>query len=403
MRIFFTRHGQVFSEKYYQGDAQRPVGNTALSELGKEQAAIVGKRLQELDFKGVIVASPYDRTLETAQIIAEIVDAKIYPLVALQEMFVERAPDNPFNGFSGEQIVQKYNRTELRYPLPFPWWENKNDDLAEVIERVKNGLASVLPDLIKRTDVLLVGHAATAVAVRHLFGITDKLMDFHWNCHLSLLYDTDGGMPYACDCGHLPMDKRTGNALLAVDKNGEMEQKLATVYAFKQKYGDNLVLHIGDTESANYIEFARLIDAVKPKVIVHTGDLADEIKAGRIESVRSYWKQSAWTMIDIMKRSGARVIIVPGNNDLADILRERTDVEVVAPCTVMQFGGKKVYLTHSVKSIETQSDAEIYLYGHGQTGETRTKTDNRRGDKKYFNDSWGSSLHCFEKDAHVIL
>ena len=403
MRIFFTRHGQVFSAQCYQGDAQRPVGNTALSELGKEQASLVGRRLKQLRFQGVILSSPYDRTLETAQIIADIVDAKVYPLSGLQEMFVERFADNPFNGFTGEQILQKYNRTEMRYPLPFPWWENKTDDLADVIARVKDGLAPVLPDLVKQTDVLLVGHAATAVALRLLFGVTDKLMDFHWNCHLSLLYDTDGQTPYACDCNHLPIEKRTGNALLATDKNAEMEQMQATVYAFKQKYGDNLVLHIGDTHTANYLDFARLIDWVQPKVIIHTGDLADEVKAGRIDSVKPYWKSAAWAIIDIMKQSGARVIIVPGNNDLTEVLQERTDVEVVKPGTVMGFGGKKVYLTHTVKSIDENSDAEIYLYGHGQTGEMRTKTDNQRGEKKYFNDSWGSSLHCFEKDAHIIL
>ena len=108
-------------------------------------------------------------------------------------------------------------------------------------------------------------------------------------------------------------------------------------------------------------------------------------------------------MIDIMKKSGARVIVVPGNNDLVDILKERTDIEIVPPCTVMEFSGKKVYLTHAVLTIDEQSDAEIYLYGHGQTGETRRKTDNERDGKKYFNDCWGSSLHCFEKDAHIIL
>ena len=69
----------------------------------------------------------------------------------------------------------------------------------------------------------------------------------------------------------------------------------------------------------------------------------------------------------------------------------------------MEFGGKRVYLAHSVLSIDENSDAEIYLYGHGQTGETRTKDDNVRGGKKYFNVCWGVSLHSFEDDEHIIL
>lgn len=403
MRIFFTRHGQVFSASYYEGDAQRPVGNTALSELGKEQAKLVGKRLKELNFNGVIFASPYDRTCETAQIIAEELNARFSPLACLQEMFVERIPPKTFNGFTAEQIVNKYSRAEIVYPLAYPWWQNKTDDLAEVIERVKTGLAPILPALDKDKDVLLVGHAATAVALRHLFGITNNLLGFHWNCHLSLLYSTEHETPYACDSEHIPKEKWTGNALRYVEMNTRMEQNEATMYAFKQKHPKNLVLHIGDTHSANYMDVARMIAFVKPSVIIHTGDLVDEIKAGRIESVRPYWKTAMPKIIEIMKSSGARVIVVPGNNDLVKELENVDGIEVVAPKTVMEFGGKRVYLAHSVLSIDENSDAEIYLYGHGQTGETRTKDDNVRGVKKYFNVCWGVSLHSFEDDEHIIL
>jgi hypothetical protein len=47
--------------------------------------------------------------------------------------------------------------------------------------------------------------------------------------------------------------------------------------------------------------------------------------------------------------------------------------------------------------------ADVYLYGHGLTGETRTPEDNVRDGKRYFNAVWGATLHVFEKDAHCIL
>ena len=138
-------------------------------------------------------------------------------------------------------------------------------------------------------------------------------------------------------------------------------------------------------------------------MIIHTGDLADEIKAGRTESVREYWKTAVPTILNSMKQSCARVLVVPGNNDLTEELQKVDGIEVIAPKTVMQFGGKKVYLTHAVNSIDPANDAEIYLYGHGLTGETRTKEQFEMDGKKYFNATWGASLHCFEADEHIIL
>jgi hypothetical protein len=48
-------------------------------------------------------------------------------------------------------------------------------------------------------------------------------------------------------------------------------------------------------------------------------------------------------------------------------------------------------------------DADIYLYGHGFTGETRTPNDNERNGRLYFNGMWGASLHVFEEDKHLVI
>ena len=86
MRIFETRHGQVLPKRYYQDNPSFPVGDMPLSELGEEQARLVGKRLKELHFNGVIYSSPYARTLKTADIIAGEVGSRVIPLVCLREI-----------------------------------------------------------------------------------------------------------------------------------------------------------------------------------------------------------------------------------------------------------------------------------------------------------------------------
>lgn len=64
---------------------------------------------------------------------------------------------------------------------------------------------------------------------------------------------------------------------------------------------------------------------------------------------------------------------------------------------------KKVLLCHELNRMDESANADVYLYGHGLTGETRTSEDNEREGKLYFNAVWGASLHVFEKGIHKII
>ena len=403
MRIFETRHGQVMPKSCYQNDASRPVGDTPLSELGDKQALQVGKRLKELGFQGVIYASPYDRTLRTANIIAEELNLPFTPLPCLHEIFVRSAPDKPFKGLTAAEIVEKYPRAQVMPDMPYPWWEDKTEDLSDVITRLKDGLQPILNEQPKDIDILLVGHAATSVGMRHLFGCVQDNRAFHWNCHLSLLYSSNGEN-YANDCTHLPEDMRTGNALSYLKNKTELEESIAQIKAFLAQNKGEKVLHLGDTQSAHYPYYKRLIDEIKPDTIVHTGDLVDELKAGRIESVRPYWLKSAPVMVDIMRESGARVVIVAGNNDLEQELAEFANgAEILPRNAVVDLYGVRYCLCHELNRMDESVQADAWLYGHGLTGETRTADDNERNGKKFFNATWGASLHIPKTGASLII
>lgn len=400
MRIFEARHGQVAPKGYYGNDPSLPVGDIALSPLGKEQARLLGKRLKELNFNGLIFSSPYDRTMKTASIIAEELGVSITPLACLHEIVYK--VDESFRGATAEEISRNYSCVTKGFALPPCWWGDSVEDLSAVIERVKNGLEPVLSNIPKELDVLLVGHAATSVALRHLFGITENNLGFHWNCHLSLLYSSSGETN-ANDCTHLPEDMWTGNAILYTEQKQLFEGNIKTARALFANEGKK-VLHIGDTHSADYAYYKRLIEEIKPDMIIHTGDFADELKAGRIESVRPYWRASAKVMLKIMEQSGARVIIVAGNNDLEEELRVfSSTVEIVQRNTILDLYGKKVLLCHELNHMDENANVDVFLYGHGLTGETRTPEDNERNGKLYFNAVWGASLHVFEKGTRIII
>ncbi|MBQ8685066.1 MAG: histidine phosphatase family protein [Clostridia bacterium] len=404
MRIFATRHGQAAAKEYYNGDPSRPASDPPLSELGQEQARLVGKRLKELGFNGVIFSSPYERTLHTAELIAEELGTSFTPLACLREISAFCEGDKKNVGLpNASEIAAKYPHAQENTRLPYPWWENKTEELSDVIDRTKEGLQPVLTALPKDIDVLLVGHAATAIALRHLFACEQDIRGFHWNCLLSLLYSTDGET-YSNDSAHLPEDMRTGNYLIYADNKKVFEKDIERIHAFLDANKGKKVLHIGDTESASYHYFKRLIDEIRPDVIVHTGDLADELKAGRVESTRPYWRATVPQILNVMENSGARVIIVPGNNDLEEELSVLAPkAEIVQRNTVLDLYGTKVSLCHELNRMDPTVQAQAYLYGHGLTGETRTIDDNERDGKLYYNAVWGISLHVFEANAHLIV
>lgn len=402
MRVFETRHGQILPKSYYQNNPSLPVGNAGLSELGKEQARLVGKRLKDLGFNGIIFSSPYDRTLNTAEIIAEEVGAKVIPLLCLREISNVKEPTERNVG-NGAEIFSKYPHTQVELDKDYAWLEERAENLSDVIERLSIGLEPVLSALEKDIDVLLVGHAATSVAMRHLFNVEKDNRAFHWNCHLSLLHSTNGEK-YANDVGYLPEEMRTGNSLSYLENKKKFEEQMQETQTFLRSNPGKTVLHISDTHSASYRYYQRLIDEIKPDVIVHTGDLADELKAGRIESARQYWRNTAPIIIEILENTPARVIIVPGNNDLEDELKTFVHHAEIKPRnTTVELYNKKFLLCHELNRMDETIQADIYLYGHGLTGETRTPTDNIREGKAYYNGTWGVSLHVPEKNASMII
>ncbi len=400
MRIFETRHGQIVPKEVYKNDPSLPKGAAALTPLGKEQTLLLAKRLKELNFRGLIFSSPYDRTMETANIVAEELDLAVTPLTCLHEIVSKTNPN--FSGATAEELKKRYSRVICDDELPPCWWGDSVEDLSAVIERVEHGLKPVLSNLSDFSDVLLIGHGATGVALRHLFGCENN-RGFHWNCHLSLLYSSSE-KSYANDCSHLPERMWTGNSVVYEEQKKKFEESTDKVFTLLKGAGGQTVLHIGDTASPDYGYYKALITKIKPDVIIHTGDLVDELKAGRIDKVREYWKRSSKVMIEMMEQSGARVIVVAGNNDLEKELKGFAKrAEIVPRNTIIEFSGQRILLCHEINKMDENAEADVFLYGHGLTGETRTPEDNVRNGKQYFNAVWGASLHNFMTGIHEII
>ena len=251
MRIFATRHGQVLPESYYNGDCSFPVGDPPITELGERQAYAVARRLKDLQFKGFIFSSPYHRTMKTAEIIAGELGCEIFPISCLQEMTSDSKEMREFCGMTAEQLARQYTCVNCCYGLKSPWWEVKQEDLSDVIERVENGLKEILQSLPQDIDVLFVAHAASLVALKHIFCPHAKNYGLHWNCSLSLLYSTNSDT-YLNEACFLPKDIRTGNALSYLKSENQWTDTLEKIEKFVHLYRGTKVLHLGDTHTVNY-------------------------------------------------------------------------------------------------------------------------------------------------------
>lgn len=115
--IYFVRHGET--ELNAQGIRQGPSG--PLTALGRTQALETAKRFPK--HKGrpqVIIASPYQRTKETAEIIA----AELNMNIEYSDLLVERKNPSEIVGRSGgdmdvrtivDQIDKSFHADNLRY------------------------------------------------------------------------------------------------------------------------------------------------------------------------------------------------------------------------------------------------------------------------------------------------
>jgi broad specificity phosphatase PhoE len=186
MIIYVTRHGQPDLEQVsWEANPDVPLCDPLLTEKGRIQAKYLGKFLKQKNFKGIIISSPYRRTLETAQIVAEQTNSVITIEAAMQEV-VTKDGFPEFEGLNSEEIKQYYNNVSRACEMPYPWFSQGPETLEEVKKRVAPFIARLLESDI---EILLVGHGASVHACKEVIlknsfdkNIPEK---YNWNCSLS--------------------------------------------------------------------------------------------------------------------------------------------------------------------------------------------------------------------------
>ncbi|WP_297478704.1 metallophosphoesterase [Thermococcus sp.] len=131
----------------------------------------------------------------------------------------------------------------------------------------------------------------------------------------------------------------------------------------RENSNETLIMHISDTPEKVYTFIAELIDEYKPDVIIHTGDLADNIKLERKPELRPLYIGAVRKLARILKSSGAELYIVPGNEDDVELVKKFFGKSVVEPGSVIEINGKTLALGHTWEDV-ADKNTDFKLYGH---------------------------------------
>jgi predicted phosphodiesterase len=134
--------------------------------------------------------------------------------------------------------------------------------------------------------------------------------------------------------------------------------------------GSGKILHISDTPTMMYGHLARLLRRVNPSIVIHTGDLADDIKLDMYPSEADRYKDAARRLINILLAPHRRVIIALGNHDRADLLPPLPSQCVVCDNTInMTLYGATFRMSHYIERV-TDSPEQYNLFGHDPMSES---------------------------------
>ena len=123
-----------------------------------------------------------------------------------------------------------------------------------------------------------------------------------------------------------------------------------------------LLIHISDTPSEIYKNIFKIIDILKPQYIIHTGDLADNIKLeinrDRIKGYHCGVKE----LVEGLEKDDTKVYYLLGNHDDYEIVSRLTNDGTILKEGLLKIGDVSFTASHYYK--EYSHRADFNLYGH---------------------------------------
>lgn len=164
-----------------------------------------------------------------------------------------------------------------------------------------------------------------------------------------------------------------------------------------REHRGRVLLHFSDTPSTFYSAMRHLIDYFEPVCIVHTGDLADEVKLELHPGELALYRKKLEALRSVLSPlSEDRVVIITGNHDHEGSVREYfPEGRVIEGGTRLNLFGLDLNLSHEPERLGTPL-ARFNLFGHSMPREVGTT-----GDRIFLNGL--KAIHVLNVDSGVVL
>ena len=316
MKIYVTRHGQVrpaafqvsadaLEDAFFNGDPNFPKGEPSISQLGRGQALLLADRLVRQGFHGPIYSSPYIRTMQTAELIAGRTGSAIYPMGFLREFMFSAEAGERLHGSDIDTLRGLFPHVAPDAVLPMPWWTKEKDEIAPMRARVAADLRAFLATQPEDAEFLLLGHGASVMGVVQALQLPIPEGARGYNCALTTL-DTRTGTCEVFDMSHLPPALQSNNC-----HNDHYGIPAAVLQETALRVG-----HLSDTRPAAFPFLREVLCTLRPRVILHTGNLVCADDPDAVPRGLSY-------LASAFRECGAETLhIVPGERDDPAQLRQ---------------------------------------------------------------------------------
>lgn len=122
------------------------------------------------------------------------------------------------------------------------------------------------------------------------------------------------------------------------------------------------ILHLSDTPSQIFGSLISLVKELNPDIIIHTGDLADDIKLEIHPGLGRLYARTIGPFLTALIQNIPDTIVIPGNHDDVSILKRIVPrVKILSPGTI-EIQNHIFGVAHNIE--ELPNKGQFMLYGH---------------------------------------
>ena len=131
---------------------------------------------------------------------------------------------------------------------------------------------------------------------------------------------------------------------------------------------ESKLLHISDTPVIFFHQLKRIIKKLSPQIIIHTGDLVDDIKIGIYKNFLPKYEYHVKSIINILESSSASTVYISiGNHDNKDVIKKYAKRSVIIDDILKtQIFGASASISHYPMKI-AKDPSRYNFFGHDIT------------------------------------